>query len=87
MNSGELLDDLDVVFATVVTQIRVRKNSFSFVCKTNDLPSGIWCFSGFVDPLRSPCLPRSGPTHWVRGSVLGNVLFSSGVSGHRQWKT
>lgn len=55
--------------------------------RQTDPPSGIWCAYGFVGPLGSPCLPRSGPTHWVRVSMLGNFLFSSGVPGHRQWKT
>ena len=34
MHSGKLLDGFDVIFAIVVNQIYIRKNSFSFICKT-----------------------------------------------------
>lgn len=87
MNSGELLDDFDVVFATVVNQIHVRKNSFSFACKTNRSTFRylmcIWICGSFGLP----------PPSQVWAYPLGESLHARKLSfllwgsGHRQWKT
>lgn len=75
MNSGKLLDDFDVIFAIVVAQIALEKIILALYARLTDPPSDLWCAYGFVDPLETPRLPKSGPTHWLRISMLGNLLF------------